>query len=91
MQVRIRKPSEGIVQGVSLSRLQPGLTYELDSRLALYLVVIGVADPVPASAHALAVPVDSDDLDRTFQISEHRSDEALDNTVGEDGASRQKP
>lgn len=61
MRVRIRKPLEGIVQGVSLSHLVPGLTYDLDSTLGAYLVTIGAGDAVPSKSPALVVPLDSED------------------------------
>ena len=61
MRVRIRKPLEGIVQGVSLSHLVPGLTYDLDTSLGAYLVTIGAGDAVPSKRPALVVPLDSED------------------------------
>ena len=40
----------GIIDGVSLSHLDPGLTYEVSESLGGYLVSCGDADAVSASA-----------------------------------------
>lgn len=61
MRVRILKFSEGVVQGVSLSRMSPGLTYDLDPTLARYLTSIGAAVAAPSRGPALVVPLGSDD------------------------------
>jgi hypothetical protein len=62
MRVRIRKRVEGVVQGVSLSHLVPGLTYDLDSTLGGYLVAVGAADAVTSKSPALVIPLDGDDV-----------------------------
>ncbi len=61
MRVRILKSSEGVVQGVSLSRMSPGLTYDLDPTLARYLTSIGAAVATPSRGPALVFPLGSDD------------------------------
>ena len=62
MRVRIRKRVEGIVQGVSLSHLVPGLTYDLDSTLGGYLVTVGAAEAVTLKSPALIIPLEGDDV-----------------------------
>jgi hypothetical protein len=59
VRVRIRKPLEGIVQGVSLAGLVPGLTYDLDATLGGYLVTVGAADAIVSSSPALVIPLDA--------------------------------
>ena len=59
MLVRIRKAQEGIVQGVSLSHLVPGLIYDLDPTLGGYLVSIGAAESIPSKGVALVIPVEA--------------------------------
>ena len=57
--VRIRKVQEGIVQGVSLSHLVPGLIYDLDPTLGGYLVSIGAAESLPSKGMALVIPLEA--------------------------------
>jgi hypothetical protein len=57
VRVRIRKPLEGIVDGVSLGHLRPGATYDMDAKLGGYLVTVGAADSVPSSDVALVIPL----------------------------------
>jgi hypothetical protein len=80
MRVRIRKRLEGIVQGVSLSHLVPGLTYELDSTLGGYLVGVGAADAVTLKSPALIIPLEGDDvLNKAFGgVSVSQIEEAAD-------------
>jgi hypothetical protein len=61
MRVRIRKSLQGIVQGVSLSHLMPGLTYDLNAALGRYLVTVGAADAVSSKHPALVIPLDTED------------------------------
>ena len=61
MRVRIRKRLEGIVQGVSLSQLVPGLTYDLDPTLSGYLVTVAAAEAVTSRSPALIIPLDGED------------------------------
>ena len=58
MRVRILKPSAGIMDGVSLSHLLPGLTYDLEPSLGHYLTLNQYAEEVPAATPALVIPVD---------------------------------
>lgn len=57
MRVRILKPAEGIMDGVSLAHLIPDTTYDLEAALAHYLIESGHGEPVPASA--LVIPLDN--------------------------------
>ena len=50
MRIRIRRAIAGIIDGVSLSHLWPGLCYEVSDSLGGYLVSSGDADEIPASA-----------------------------------------
>ena len=61
MRVRIVKPATGIVDGVSLSRLMPGLTYDLAESVAHYLVGLHCAEELKSSAPALVIPIDDPD------------------------------
>jgi hypothetical protein len=56
--VRIIKPMVGIVDGVSLSALTPGFTYELEAPLALYLISCGSAEENDTARTACVVPDD---------------------------------
>jgi len=66
MRVRILKPSEGVIQGVSLSKMFPGLTYDLDPTLARYLISMGAAIAVPSRSPALVIPLADDDFDKAL-------------------------
>jgi hypothetical protein len=59
MRVRILKPSEGILDGVSLAHLTPGLTYDLNPSVAHHLMVKGCAEELPPSTPALVIPLDN--------------------------------
>jgi len=56
MRVRILKLSTGIVDGVSLSHLLPGLVYEVPVSLGTWLVSQGTAEENLRSDVALAIP-----------------------------------
>ena len=58
MLIRILKPVAGIVQGISLASLKPGVTYDVDASLGGYLVTIGTADAVASSSPAMVIPLD---------------------------------
>lgn len=47
----------GVVDGVSLGRLKPGLMYDLPSHLGNYLVTSGDAQAILSNAPALVVPL----------------------------------
>jgi hypothetical protein len=61
MRVRILKPSEGVVDGVSLRCLVPGCLYDLSPPLARYLVTNGLAAETSELNAALVVPLDEPD------------------------------
>ena len=52
------RPSVGIMDGVSLSHLTPGTTYDMPSELAFWLMSRGVAERVPDDAPAVVIPID---------------------------------
>lgn len=56
--VRIVKPIAGILDGVSLSTLAPGLIYELEASLARYLISCGAAEESAPERAASVVPDD---------------------------------
>lgn len=57
MRVRILKPAEGIMDGVSLGHLVPDTTYDLEAGVARYLIDSRHAEPVRSSA--LVIPLDN--------------------------------
>ncbi len=57
LRIRIRREVGGILDGVSLSHLFPGLVYEVPDSLAAYLLSTGDAE----EAHGSFVPIDPDD------------------------------
>ena len=57
MRVRILKPAEGIMDGVSLGHLVPDTTYDLEPGVARYLIDSRHAEPVRSSA--LVIPLDN--------------------------------
>jgi hypothetical protein len=59
VRVRILKPSEGILDGVSLAHLIPGLIYDVDPAIGRHLVQLKHAEEVPAAARGLVVPLDN--------------------------------
>ena len=56
--VRIIKPLVGILDGVSLSTLAPGLIYDLEASLARYLISCGTAEESAAAPAVSVVPED---------------------------------
>jgi hypothetical protein len=58
MRVRIVKPGEGVMGGISLSHLMPTCVYDLESLTAQHLIASGCAEEIAASTPALVVPVD---------------------------------
>jgi hypothetical protein len=52
------KPMLGVLDGISLSRLVPGLFYDVEDGLARYLIACGAAEETAATRPALVVPVD---------------------------------
>lgn len=53
------RPSVGIMDGVSLSHLTPGSTYEVPSELGYWLISRGVAEHVVESSGDVVVPLDN--------------------------------
>jgi len=56
--VRIVKPIVGILDGVSLSTLAPGLIYDLEAGLARYLISCGAAEESAGTPAVSVVPED---------------------------------
>jgi hypothetical protein len=52
------KPIVGVLDGISLSRLAPGLMYDVEDALARYLITCGAAEEMASTRPALIVPVD---------------------------------
>jgi hypothetical protein len=59
MLIRILKPAEGILDGVSLAHLVPDTTYDVDPAVAHYLIATRHAEPLPPSEKALVIPLDN--------------------------------
>ena len=80
MRIRIRKPIAGIVQGVSLGHLIPGVIYDVDSTLGGYLVSIDAADALPSTHPALVIPLEApEDFEKALGgVSVTRLNEAND-------------
>ena len=58
MRVRMLQPAAGVMDGISLSHLIPGLTYDIPPSTAHYLTANGFAEEVASAAAALVIPVD---------------------------------
>ena len=69
MRVRILKQSEGIFHGVSLSRLLPGVTYEVPVSLGAFLVGQGSAEEDVTPAVELVIPIDPESSGLTGGVS----------------------
>lgn len=52
------KPMVGVLNGISLSRLVPGLVYDIEDDVARYLITCGAAEETASTRPALVVPVD---------------------------------
>jgi hypothetical protein len=61
MRIRILKPSAGIIEGVSLSYLMLGMTYEVSGSLGAFLIGNGAAEELVSPAAAPLIPLDSHD------------------------------
>jgi hypothetical protein len=59
MRVRMLNSAEGIVDGVSLAHLVPGLTYDLNPFVAEYLIATRSGEELALSASALVIPLDN--------------------------------
>lgn len=60
MRIRIRRPIAGVIDGVSLSHFEPGLSYEVTDSLGGYLVSTGDAEAAPATVQIEPVEEPSD-------------------------------
>ena len=58
MRVHMLQPAAGVMDGISLSHLIPGLTYDVPPATAHYLTANGFAEEVASAAAALVIPVD---------------------------------
>ena len=56
MRVRLPKPLSGVFGGVSLSRFEPGVIYDVDPDIGAQLVSWG-AEVIPTSTSAVVVPL----------------------------------
>lgn len=60
MRVRITQASSGSIDGIQLSRFVTGLTYDVGTTLANYLLAEGLAVPVDQSISAVVLPLQDD-------------------------------
>jgi hypothetical protein len=60
MRVRITQPLSGSIDGIQLNRFVMGLTYDVGTTLANYLLAEGLAVPVDESTPAVVPPVHDD-------------------------------
>jgi len=60
MRVRITQRLSGSIDGIQLSRFVTGLTYDVGTTLANYLLAEGLAVPVDESTPALVLPIQDD-------------------------------
>ena len=58
MRVRMLQPAAGVMDGISLSHLFPGLTYDVPPSTAHYLTANGFAEELAPEAAALVIPID---------------------------------
>ena len=57
MRLRITQRLSGSIDGIQLSRFEVGVTYEVGTTLANYLLAEGLAEPVDPSTPAIVVPI----------------------------------
>ena len=57
MRVRILRQSSGIIEGVSLSALHPGVMYDVSEPVATFLVTTGAAFFMASDQPAVVVPL----------------------------------
>jgi hypothetical protein len=60
MRVRITQALSGSIDGIQLRRFVTGLTYDVGTTLANYLLAEGLAVPVDESTPALVLPIQDD-------------------------------
>ena len=59
VRIRILKQSEGILDGVSLAHLIPGLIYEVEAAVGRHLVQLKHAEEISAASPGLVIPLDN--------------------------------
>jgi hypothetical protein len=57
VRIRITQPVSGSIDGIQLSRFVVGLTYEVGTTVASYLLAEGLAEPVDPSTPAIVLPI----------------------------------
>lgn len=57
MRVRITRPLSGSIDGIQLSRFVVGLTYDVGTTLANYLLAQNLAVPIDPDTPALVLPI----------------------------------
>jgi hypothetical protein len=72
MRVRITQRLSGSIDGIQLSRFVTGLTYDVGTTLANYLLAEGLAVPVDESVPAVALPGPSEAQDRPRRVRRRR-------------------
>jgi hypothetical protein len=60
MRLRITQALSGSIDGIQLSRFVTGLTYDVGTTLANYLLAEGLAVPVDESTPAIVLPIQDD-------------------------------
>jgi hypothetical protein len=65
VRITITRRAEGEIDGMPLERFEPGHTYDVNSSIATYLIVMGCAQAVADTASARIVPVERTDEVRT--------------------------
>jgi hypothetical protein len=66
LRIRILRLTGGIIDGVRMSRLLPGVIYEIEDSAAAHLVTIGAAVEVPSAKPDPIIPFDEDDTPPVF-------------------------
>ena len=76
MRVRILKQSEGIMDGISLSALVPGITYEVTLSLGTFLIGRGAAEENVVPAVDIVIPMEAASSALTGGVSISGSNES---------------
>ena len=92
MRIRIVKPVAGVLDGVSLGHLIPGLTYDLDESLAGYLVSTRCAEVVPDSDSSILENTDDALMEHVIRgvTITNRGQQRLERAVGHDRPPRRR-
>jgi hypothetical protein len=59
MRIRIRNYSADVIDGMSLAGYSVGLTYDVGTTLANYMLASGLAEPILDDHSAFVVPLDA--------------------------------